>query len=78
MRKDTKTSCCNLADCAPTTSRMVDDHYEVLIEGEWTRVPPETIQQIAAPDGGAHVCFPKRQSNGKTQPIYCVVLPPES
>jgi hypothetical protein len=77
IRKDTKTSCCNLADCSPTTSRAVDGRYEVMVEGEWTRVPPDKIQNVAAPDGGAHVCAPK-QRGGNKGVLYCVVLPPES
>jgi hypothetical protein len=27
----------------------------VLVEGEWTKVPQDVIQNVAAPDGGAHV-----------------------
>jgi len=77
IRKDTKMSCCNLADCSPTTSRMIGDHYEILVNGEWTRVPRETIQNVTAPDGGAHVCAPKQQGVNKGV-LYCVVLPPET
>ena len=77
IRKDTKTSCCNLADCRPTQSRMVDDHYEVKVDGEWMRVPKEAIQNVAAPDGGAHVCAPNQNGRNKGT-IYCVVLPPET
>src|SRR5262249_18935827 len=77
IRKDTKTSCCNLSDCRPTLSRMVDDHYEVMVDGEWLPVPKEAIQNVAAPDGGAHVCAP-RQSGRNKGTIYCVVLPPET
>lgn len=78
MRKDTKTSCCNLADCVPTQARMVDDHYEVLVEGEWTPVPQIAIQNVTAPDQGAHVCFPKYPNNYWPKGhVFCVVLPPE-
>jgi hypothetical protein len=77
IRKDTKTSCCNLADCRPTESRMVDDHYEVMVDGDWLAVPKEAIQNVTAPDGGAHVCAP-RQSGRNKGTIYCVVLPPET
>jgi hypothetical protein len=78
MRKDTRTSCCSLADCTPTQSRTRDGAYEVLVDGEWTRVPAETILAVAAPDGGAHVCFPQ-QPNGyyPKGTLFCVVLPPE-
>ena len=69
-------SCCNMADCRPTSLRTVDDHYEVKVDGVWTRVPPNTILHIMAPDGGAHVCAPPQQPPFAGV-IYCVVLPPE-
>ena len=69
-------SCCNMADCRPTSLRTVDDHYEVKVDGEWTPVPSNTILHITAPDGGAHVCAPPQQPPFKGT-IYCVVLPPE-
>src|SRR5499427_3953480 len=37
-RNDGKGSCCNLMDCRPTQSRMVGDHYEVKVDGQWTPV----------------------------------------
>jgi hypothetical protein len=77
LRKDTKTSCCNMADCRPTESRMVDDHYEVLVDGEWTRADSTVIQKLSAPDGGAHVCAPPQRGANKGK-LYCVVLPPET
>ena len=30
-------------DCRPTQSRMVGDHYEVKVDGEWMRVPRDKI-----------------------------------
>jgi hypothetical protein len=77
VRKDTKTSCCNMSDCRPTESRMVDDHYEVKVDGAWVSVPKEAIQNISAPDGGAHVCAPPQVGATKGK-VYCVVLPPET
>ena len=55
-RNDGQGSCCNLMDCRPTQSRMVGDHYEVKVDGEWMRVPSDKINNVVAPDGGAHVC----------------------
>ena len=77
IRKDTKTSCCDLSDCRPTVSRMVEDHYEVKVDGAWLPVPKDAIQNVSAPDGGAHVCAPK-QTGAYKGTIYCVVLPPET
>lgn len=77
VRPDTKTSCCSLADCSPTTSRQSPfGYYEVLVEGEWVIVPQFKIVPVSAPDGGAHVCAPKQQHPHKGV-LYCVVLPPE-
>jgi hypothetical protein len=33
---------------------MVGDHYEVKVDGEWMRVPSDKINNVVAPDGGAH------------------------
>lgn len=49
-----------MSDCRPTMSRVSGDHYEVLVDGEWTAVPQRVIQHIITPDGGAHVCAPKQ------------------
>src|SRR5262249_59198758 len=38
-----KGTCRNLMDCRPTQSRMVGDHYEVKVDGEWTPVPNDRI-----------------------------------
>jgi hypothetical protein len=39
---------------------MVGDHYEVKVDGEWTPVPNDKINNVIAPDGGAHVCAPRQ------------------
>ena len=59
-RNDSKGSCCS----RPTQSRMVGDHYEIKVDGEWT------------PDGGAHVCAPRQVGPNKGV-AFCVVLPPD-
>ena len=52
-------------DCRPTQSRMVGDHYEVKVDGEWMRVPSDKINNVVAPDGGAHVCAPRQVGPNK-------------
>lgn len=78
QRPGGKGSCCNLNDCVPTTSRTIGGRYEVLVEGEWTPVDPEVIQRVTAPDGGAHVCYPKPTPHWPKGTLFCVVLPPET
>jgi hypothetical protein len=63
-------------DCRPTQSRIVGDHYEVKVDGEWTPVPNDRINNVVAPDGGAHVCAPPQEGINKGV-LFCVVLPPE-
>jgi len=75
-RNDGGGSCCNLMDCRPTQSRMVGDHYEVKVDGTWTPVPPDKINNVIAPDGGAHVCAPKQEGVNRGV-LFCVVLPPD-
>ena len=77
QRPDTKGSCCNLTDCKPTQGRVVDDHYEVKVNGAWISVPAYKIVKKSAPDMGFHVCAPVR-FDGKPENLYCVVLPPET
>ena len=59
-RNDGRGPCCSLMDCRPTQSRMVGDHYEVKVDGEWIQVPNDKINNVVAPDGGAHVCAPRQ------------------
>jgi hypothetical protein len=75
-RNDGQGSCCNLMDCRPTQSRMVGDHYEVKVDGEWIPVPNNKINNVVAPDGGAHVCAPKQIGANKGV-LFCVILPSE-
>jgi hypothetical protein len=75
-RNDGQGSCCSLTDCRPTQSRMVGDHYEVKVDGEWTAVPNDKINNVVAPDGGAHVCAPMQTGLNKGV-MFCVILPPE-
>src|SRR5213594_2304723 len=39
LKRNDGSPCCNLMDCRPTQSRMVGDHYEVKVDGEWIPVP---------------------------------------
>jgi hypothetical protein len=75
-RNDGQGSCCNVMDCRPTQSRMVSDHYEVKVDGEWVPVPNDKINNVVAPDGGAHVCAPRQVGPNKGV-LFCVILPSE-
>jgi hypothetical protein len=71
-------SCCHDHDCRPTQSRMINDHYEVMINGNWIRVEDKAIIPKMAPDGGAHICAGDPTSLDPAGRIYCVILPPET
>jgi hypothetical protein len=45
-RNDGRGPCCSLMDCRPTQSRMVGDHYEVKVDGAWTPVPYDKINNV--------------------------------
>src|SRR5262249_35266389 len=71
LRRNDGGSCCNLMDCRPTQSRIIGDHYEVKVDGVWTPVPYDKINNVVAPDGGAHVCAPRQVGPNKGV-IFCV------
>jgi hypothetical protein len=48
LRRNDGGLCCNLMDCRPTQSRMVGDHYEVKVDGEWMAVPNDKITVVMA------------------------------
>jgi hypothetical protein len=76
-RPDTKSPCCSLTDCRPTSGRQVDGHYEVKVNGAWVSVPASKILKQSAPDLGFHVCTPFK-FDGSPDRLYCVVVPPET
>ena len=59
-----------------TQSRMLGDHYEVKVDGEWIQVPNDKINNVVAPDGGAHVCAPRQVGPNKGV-LFCVIRPAE-
>jgi hypothetical protein len=75
-RNDGWGPCCSLIDCRPTQSRMIGDHYEVKVDGAWTPAPSDKINNVFAPDGGAHVCAPPQEGSNKGV-LFCVILPPD-
>ncbi len=67
-------SCCNMQDCRPTQSRFRDQDIEVMVDGEWTTVPPYKVLPLTSPDLRTHVCSPGPTSNYPRGHIFCVVL----
>jgi hypothetical protein len=55
---------------------MAGDHYEVKVDGVWTPVPYNTINNVVAPDVGAPVCA-LRQVGPNKGLIFRVMLPSE-
>lgn len=64
--------CCDGQDCRPTTARIKNGVLEVMVDGEWTRVPPDSLIKTSPPDLQTHVCAPKGSWSPKV--IFCVVL----
>jgi hypothetical protein len=67
LKRNDGGSCCNLMDCRPTQSRIVGDHYEVKVDGVWTPVPYDKINNVIAPDGGARL---RSETGGSEQGRY--------
>ncbi|MEM7748618.1 MAG: hypothetical protein AAF346_10230 [Pseudomonadota bacterium] len=68
--------CCDGTDCRPTRSRYRNGRLEVLVDGEWTKVPAHKILSESSPDLRTHVCSPGPETNYPRGFIFCVVLGP--
>lgn len=69
----TSYSCCSLADCRMTESRIKNGNYEALIGDKWVAVPPNRIlQRTDNPTGRAVVCWMAEFG------IVCFVRAPET
>jgi hypothetical protein len=66
--------CCDVADCRRASSRMTPTGYEVMIDGQWIRVPWERVlRRTHNPTGEAVVCY----SQMAVEIIFCFVRPPD-
>jgi hypothetical protein len=73
MQPVTGLPCCSISDCRRTQSRIMDSHYEALIEGKWLPVPPDKVlERTDNPTGQAVVCWLPWTG------ILCFVKAPES
>jgi hypothetical protein len=78
QRPGNKGSCCNLSDCRPTSTRTLNEAYEIKKDGRWISLPLDKVLRITAPDGGAHICAPDTNSRHYApDEVFCVVMPPE-
>jgi hypothetical protein len=56
----------------------LDDRRRGVFDGlSFDACSPDKINNVIAPDGGAHVCAPKQEGVNKGV-LFCVVLPPDS
>ena len=70
-------SCCDMRDCRPAEARLIDGHWEVLVQpyegpARWSIVPDRAVLRRDNPDGRPILC---RTPNGF---IRCFVPPPGS
>lgn len=66
-------SCCDISDCAYTSARFRDGHWQAVVAGMWRDIDPTRILDEVSPDGRAVVCAGQF---GPEPPIYCFI--PES
>lgn len=66
-------SCCSIADCRRTQSRLSGDHYEVFIDDQWKAVPPNAVvDRQDNPTGHAVVCYTPARG------IMCFIKAPDA
>jgi hypothetical protein len=81
----TGASCCNDRDCRPAPFRVTPTGVQMLVNGEWLKVPDDAIQYRSllgdsGETGGGHWCGSVRDAHGNRvlHLTHCAVLPPNS
>ena len=71
-------SCCGESDCRHFPVRIMDDHYEVLFNGNWMTVPAEhVLEQLDNPTGDYVACIRSRYEDDRLSPkVTCFVRRP--
>lgn len=81
----TGSGCCSIADCRPHESRVVEDHYEILLHGKkWLPVPDGVVLHRENRAGAAVACLRTQWNYGFGPPpadyspeILCFIPGPE-
>lgn len=63
--------CCN-GDCRPTRVRIRAGGLDVWLDRKWRRVPANRIKDIPTPNGTAHACASRPDTEGAVE-IFCVM-----
>jgi hypothetical protein len=54
---NTGAGCCSIADCRSYTSRIIKDHYEILVQDRWFSVPNAVVLHQENKAGSAIACL---------------------
>jgi hypothetical protein len=65
--------CCDGRYCRPTRARYENGVLQVMVDGEWTLAPPDSVIIATPPDARTHVCAPVKEP-WSPKLIFCVVL----
>lgn len=87
LRSKSGSSCCNGADCRPTTARWnnATGVWEALVQGKWQAVkdPSAVLDDVGLEAQGhprwdqqSHVCTAQSPGPDGTYRVYCVIIAP--
>ena len=81
----TGAGCCSVADCRPYDSRLVADHYEILLNHRWLAVPNSVVLHRENRAGTAVACLQTQWNYGFGPPpadfspdILCFIPGPDA
>jgi hypothetical protein len=57
LKNDHGLRCCDISDCRQVEARLINGHYEALIDNRWSRIPDETINHMENPTGQNIACY---------------------
>ena len=76
--------CCSIADCRPFDSRIVNDHYEIMLRGRWYTIPREAVLHRENKAGMAIACLRTQWGPDFTPPadttpdVMCFIPGPQT
>jgi hypothetical protein len=74
LRNNQGVPCCDISDCRRVDARIVNGHYEALIDEQWATVPDETIKTVENPIG-QHIAYYRYLEASRTFPLcFFIVL----
>jgi hypothetical protein len=67
--------CCDVSDCRRVQARLMEGHYEAMIDEQWASVPDSKIRHVANPTGEYIACYTYYDGTRDPPPLFFCFVP---